>query len=289
MRRGKMKYFIALLTAGLIFGAAIQVQAEEVTNPTVEFDSYFRYRPSVDREQAPGKISLIESGAEVGYNFKIADKLPVSIAVGQEFVGINEENISVPLPARLTQIYVDLDTYLPTPFKKVYLGVRVSPSFNSDNWSGDSESFRISEKTFLVYQPSDTLTLIAGAAFYPGYEYNIWPFAGMIYKPTEKLSFNLVPRMPSIKYRMNERLAVLLTGAFENEEFQVARGNTGSAVLKYREKRIGGGVEYDVNKHIQAFMTVGGSFGRFLDYKDDIGKVQIESGVYTEVRLQAKF
>ena len=285
-----MKRSFFLMAGFLLFvliGVA-QIQAEEIEDPKVEAEAYFRYMPSRDRDQAPGEVGLIESGSEFSYNFKVAGKMPVTVSVGENFVGINQKNISVALPAHLTQITTDLDAYLPTPYEKWYLGVGVCPSFNSDNWDGGSDSFRISERTFLVYQPKDELTFIVGVAFYPGYEDNIWPVLGMIYKPNDKLSFNLIPKRPNITYRFNERLAAFLTGGFEDEEFQVSRGN-GSAVLRYRQDRVGTGAEFDINKNIQSFVTVGGEFNRFLEYKDDIGKVQVKSGFYTEVRLQAKF
>ncbi len=284
MRR--LKLFLAVL---FVLAGAAQIRAEEVDDPAIEADSYFRYLPSRDRDQAPGEVGLIEAGSEFSYNFKIADKMPVSISVGQDFVGINAKNVSVPLPAHLTQISTDIETYLPTPYDNWYVGVGVSPSFNSDNWSGSADAFRISERTFLVYRPSDNLTLVGGVALFPGYENNIWPVIGMIYKPNDKLSFNLTPRRPNITYRLNERLAVFLTGGFDSEEYQVKRTNIQEAVLQFSEDRIGTGVEYDINKNIQSFLTVGGAFSRFLEYKDDIGKVQMKSGVYTEFRLQAKF
>ena len=257
-------YIVAFVFFVLV--GATQIQAEEVKDPAIEAHSYFRYLPSRDRDQAPGEAGLIESGSQFRYNFKVGDKLPVEISVGQDFVGIDEKNISVRLPAHLTQISAGLYTYLPTPYEKWFLGLGVSPSFNSDNWDGSSESFRISGRTFLVYRPSDELTLVMGVAFYPGYDNNIWPALGMIYKPNDKLSFNLTPRRPNITYRINERFAAFLTGGFNSNEYQVSRGN-GSAVFKFSEDRVGSGVEFDINKNIQSFVTVGGAFGRFLQAK----------------------
>jgi hypothetical protein len=283
-----MSCLIGLLTITLVFIVAARTQAQETGDSPIEAYSYFRYMPSRDRDEAAGKVSLIESGSQFSYNFKVAGKMPVTISVGEEFVGINKKNISVPLPSHLTIINSDLDAYLPTPYEKWFLGVGASPSFNSDDWDGSTESFRMSGRTFLVYQPKEELTLMAGVAFYPGYVDNVLPVFGMIYKPNDKLSFNLTPNRPNITYRVNERLAAFVTGGFDFEEFQISRGS-GSAVLQYRQDRVGTGVEFDINKNIQSFVTLGGAFNRFLEYRDNIGKVEIKNGLYTEVRLQAKF
>ena len=49
------------------------------------------------------------------------------------------------------------------------------------------------------------------------------------------------------------------------------------------------GFKYKFNEFLQSTFTVGGVFGRSLKYADHIGKVNVEGGLYTEFRLNARF
>ena len=129
---------------------------------------------------------------------------------------------------------------------------------------------------------------MAGVAFYPEFKYDIFPILGFIYKPNDKLSFNLTPDRPNISYILNSRITLFLEGSSAFDEYEVDKDNLENVVLRYREIHLGTGIKYKVNKFIQSSLSVGGMFNRYLEYKDSLGKVDIKDGVYTEFRLEIK-
>jgi len=283
-----MKYAIILCVLFLFLASAVTLHAQESCDASLETDSYVRYMPSADREQAPGEVGLIESGSKYTYKFKVADKMPVELAIGGEYIGI-DENVNVPLPAHLTCVALDLDTYLPTPYDDIYLGIGVSPSFYGEDWDYESSAFRIPVRSYLVYQPSEELTWLAGVAVYPDFDNEVWPILGVIYKPDEQWYFNLTPKRPSISYKLSERFTLFVEGGLTNSEFEVERNNVEGVVLKYKEMHLGSGVKFDLNDYVQTSLSLGGAFNRQLKYRDERGKVNIENGLYAEFRLQTKF
>jgi len=57
-------------------------------------------------------------------------------------------------------------------------------------------------------------------------------------------------------------------------------------VLEYNEMHLGTGVKYQVNKNIQSSISGGFIFNRSIKYKDDdLGKVSLKNGLYTELRV----
>ena len=138
----------------------------------------------------------------------------------------------------------------------------------------------------MIYQPTDKLSLIAGVEYYPGYKAPVWPIWGIIYRPNDRLAFNLIPENPEISYKLNNKWTVFLQGENVFDEFKVTQNNLKNVVINYNELRAGAGLRYSLNKHIKCCLSVGDVFNRSIEYRQDsLGKVAIESGFYSEFRL----
>ena len=252
------------------------------------WDSYMRYMPSRNVEAMSGEVELIASYAEYSYEFKAFDKLPVKISVENEYIGI-EDSVSIDLPAHLVGSGTDIETTLPFfNFNETYLRLGINPSFYADDWDARSSAFRIPMRYFLIHRPNDKWTFVAGVAVYPDFEDEVWPLLGFIYKPNDRLTFHLVPDRPNITYILNDSLALFTEGEITSAEFEVTRNNVKDVVLHYKEARLTGGIKYKLNPHIQTSVTAGGVFNRLLKYRDDLGKVNIKNGLYSEFRIEAE-
>ena len=88
-----------------------------------------------------------------------------------------------------------------------------------------------------------------------------------------------------------EDRAAVKAGRLEDVEkpFHVDFPGQEGVVLKYREVHVGTGVEVAVTESVRASLSVGGMFGRSLQYRDSVGKVIIEEGFYTQLRFTAAF
>jgi hypothetical protein len=130
---------------------------------------------------------------------------------------------------------------------------------------------------------------LSGIAVYPDFEDEVLPIVGFIYKPNDKLSFNIVPKRPNITYALNNRVSLFTEGSLAlNKEFEVKRDNAENVVLTYKETRLGSGIKFRFNRYIQASVSAGGLFKRRLRYRDNQGKVDIKDGLYTEFRVEIK-
>lgn len=283
-----------IITGFLIFFSPPLLKAETSAKAKREseefhhqFAVYTRFIPSCKVKTQTGEVEIIDSAAEYSYEFKLFDKLPVKFSLENQVINI-DNTTAVELPSHLIGLGTDIETTLPFfNFKKTYFRMGLNPSLYSDDWDFESSAFRIPMRYFLIHQPNEKWTFIAGVAVYPDFETQVLPILGFIYKPNDKLIFNLVPERPNITYFLSEKMALFLEGGTAlNSEFEVSKDNYKNTVLRYKETRLGSGVEYKLNKYTQAFLTVGGIFNRTLQYKESLGKVNIKNGFYSELRIE---
>lgn len=252
-------------------------------------DSYFRYMPSRSVDAQSGKVEILEADSEFSYEFKAFDKLPLKLSLDNRYIGI-ENTTSVKLPAHLVGLTTDIETTLPLfNVDKTHLRLGMSPSFYGDDWNFRASDFRLPSRAYLVYQPIEKWTFLAGVAFYPDFENEVLPILGFIYQPNDKLTFEITPKRPNISYILNDKITLFAEGGSSFGEFEVSKDNLKNVVLRYRQTHLGTGIKYKVNKFIDSSISCGGIFGRSLKYRDDsLGKVDVKNGVYAELRLEIK-
>lgn len=267
-----------------------ETQKEAKDEPSQAIASYVRYMPSRSVDAASGKVEVIESDAKYSYEFKAFDKLPLTLSIDNNYIGIENSLDSVELPAHLVGLTTDIETTLPFfNFNKTYLRIGISPSFYGDDCDFKASAFRIPSRYYLIYQPNSKWTFLSGVAVYPDFEIGVLPILGFIYKPNEKLVFNIIPKRPNITYSLNDRISLFAEGGSAlNSEFEVTRDNTKNIVLRYKEMHLGTGIKFKLNRYIQTSISAGGMFNRYLKYRDSQGKVDIKNGLYTEFRIEIR-
>jgi hypothetical protein len=264
-------------------GKPIVVQEEYFP---IEFDSYVRFMPPTGSDSQSGKIGLITAASEYNYQFKAFDKIPIEFAVVSKYIGINNST-AVKLPAKLTSVGFGAEATFPFfNLDKTYFTIGLAPSFYSDNWRFNSSTFSLQQRYFLIYQPNEKLTLIGGVEYCPGFRPSLYPLVGLIYKPNDRLTFNLIPDNPEISYDLNNKWTVFAQGNNTSEQYKVKQGDLKNVVLNYDEMRLGGGLRCALNKNIKTSLSAGTVFNRSIEYKQDsLGKVAPNSGFYTEFRI----
>ncbi|MDD5595228.1 MAG: DUF6268 family outer membrane beta-barrel protein [Candidatus Omnitrophica bacterium] len=264
----------------------ITVEKEAVMG--LAMDAYSRLSPARSLKTEDGKISILDNSTELSYAFKAFDKLPVELSLDTQYIALNDkEGMPVSLPAKLTGMGFGVEATLPFfNIDKTYFRVKLKPTFNSDDWNVNTATFRLPAQAFLIYQPNEKLTLIGGAAIYPGMSHPVLPILGMIYKPNEKLTFNLVPSRPTISYAFTDKFSGFLEGGVSLGEYRVNRDGFKSAMLTYQELHTGLGLKLQMSKYIGASLSAGRMFNRYLQYDDSRGKVGIKNGYYSEFRME---
>lgn len=280
---------ILRISLGIFMVSALLSRCRAQDCPQHRLDSYLRYLPSRSAAAMPGKVGITEAGSEYSYEFKAFDKLPMKFSLGNNYIGI-ENTTEVELPAHLIGLTTDIETTLPFfNFNNTYLRFGVSPSFYSDDWDFPASSFRIPARLCIIYQPNSQWTFLTGILVSFDFENAVLPILGLIYKPNDRLTFNLAPKRPNITYLINDRVTLFAEGGSSlTSEFEVTKDNLENVVLRYREMHLGAGLKYQFNKFIQSSVSAGAVFNRSLKYRDSLGKVNIKDGAYAEFRLELK-
>ncbi|MCX5695684.1 MAG: DUF6268 family outer membrane beta-barrel protein [Candidatus Omnitrophica bacterium] len=251
-----------------------------------ELDSYVRFMPNTGAKCQSGKVGLVTAASEYNYNIKAFDQLPIQFAVISKYIGIHNST-AVQLPAKLTAASFGMETTLPFfNLDKTYLTIGLAPSFFSDNWNFNSSTFSLIQRYFMIYQPNEKLTLIAGVEYSPGFRPALDPIVGFIYRPNDRLTFNITPSNPEIAYDFSKRWTVFAQGDYLSDEYKVKQGDLKNLVLNYNEIRLGAGLRCAINKNIKASLACGSVFDRSIKYKENnLGKVALDNGFYSEFRL----
>ncbi len=300
MQKFVLSLVFAVIAAVLTFTRAFAVTPERETRyedaiqqleePLLQHksESFYRYMPVVHVSQQDGKVGLMEAGSEYELGFKAFGKFPVTFSMNVGYVGVNNSTV-VPLPAKLTATTTDLEITLPF-FKvdKTYFRFGASPSLYGDDWNFKPSNFRIPSRYYIINQPNEKFTWILGVAFFPQYETPVLPIAGFIYTPNDKWAINMIPPRPTIVYSVTNKLDLFAEAGFDCDEYEVDYQNTHTEILQYSGNRVGAGVYYQFNKYLEGSLSVGGTFGRQLKYRESLGKVDINNGMYTEFRIVAK-
>ena len=115
----------------------------------------------------------------------------------------------------------------------------------------------------------------------------VFPIVGFIYKPNDRLMFEIVPRRPTISYKLTNKWTIFGEGDITYSQYWIKRNERDKIAIEFHETSCGMGIKYTFNKFAQASLSTGAVFGRYLKYDpDSLGKVDIDNGIYTEFRLQ---
>ncbi len=254
-----------------------------------ELDTYVRYMPSRGAAAQSGRVSIVDSATEYSYTVKLFGELPVELGLGTKYIGISNST-AVKIPSYLTCVSFGAETTIPfLTVKDTYFTIGLAPMFSTDNWGVRSSALSLTQRYFLIHQASDNLTLIAGVSISPHENDPLMPILGFIYKPNDKLTFNIIPKQPEISFELNDKFALFGQADITMDEYRVDKEGLKNLVLEYNEIHAGAGLRYKANENIQGNIVVGGVFNRSIKYRrDDYGKVTVKNGIYTELRVDIK-
>ncbi len=283
-------FVVVLTAAGMFFSKELFAESQSTeVSPVFESESYVKYIPSRKVDNSPGKISIVEASSDQSIELKAFKDLPISLTINTKYIGLNEAT-DLHFPGYLTTAGVDIETTVPFfNVDKAFLRLGANPSFYSDTWDFSASSFRLPLRTIFIYQPNNALTFLTGLAFYPDFENKFYPIVGVIYKPNDRLTFNITSENPSITYALNKNTDLFLEGnAYLDEEFNTTRDKVKDVVLEYREITFGGGISHKFNSRVTASFSIGDAIDRVIKYKNSPDVIKIRDGAYMEFKFDIK-
>lgn len=283
------RYKKCLMCMCLIFGLTSVVVAEDTAEVTATARARHTYTSDV--EATGSEIAVTKTEVDGKYAFKLFEELPVEVSLGVGHIDITEDD-PLDLPSRLESRRLGLSTKFPAPLiedDRYFMGVDVFPTLNTDDGEWEAGAFRVLSRAYLIFKESDDFILIGGVSVRPEYDTPVLPVLGLIYRPNDQLSFNLAQDHPNITYQWTETTKVLVEFDYSLDEYEVTRGTQKGVVLKYREFASGFGMEHQFNESVVGALSAGAVFNRQLEYKDAVGKIAPDTGVYVSGRLTAAF
>lgn len=294
MKNGKniLVLLLCLALTAPSAGWADEAQAMDPQSPLqINAAIQSRHIYSSGIEATGGEIGITSTNFGLGSKFKVAGQLPVEILLNIGHKDIDTDS-PVDLPSHLEARRLKLAFKFPAPFvpdDRFFIGFDILPTLNTDGWGWEPGAFRIPFRSYLIFKENDDFILVGGMTVRPEYERQVIPLVGLIYRPNDRLAFNLASDDPNISYKLTD--ATLLRWEFQYafDEYEVTRGAQEGVVLRYQEISSGFGIEHQLNEAFKGIVSVGGVFNRQLEYSDEVGKVAPDNGFYTSVRLTASF
>jgi hypothetical protein len=244
-----------------------------------------------DSGATAGKISITETEFDYAYKFKAFGELPVEMSVGVTHIDVDEDD-PVEISSRLESRRLGLSTKFPAPFiedDRFFMGLDVLPTLNTDDWEWEPRAFRMPFRSYLIFKESEDFILVAGISVRPGYDNEVMPVVGLIYRPNDRLSFNLAQDHPHIAYRLDEATKFVWEFDYALEEYEVTRGAQKGVVLKYREVSSGFGLQRRFGDNLEGALSVGAVFNRRLEYKDGAGKIAPDTALYAGIHCLGRY
>jgi hypothetical protein len=290
---GVLSFLLAavIIMPSVLFAEEGTTAKEETSNGTVTVITKDRYTFESDVSHMSGKVSVNQSDLDVKYETKAFGKLPVSVWFDYKHFDINE-NIPVDLPASLNARRFGVGTKFPVPFSNTnqhFIAVDVMPSWYSDDSSFTRNSFRVPFRAYLIYKPSDTFVMIAGAQIDTDADTPVIPIIGFNYQPNDRLDIQLASTEPTITYKLDHHWAVFAEYGATLDEYEVTRASQKGVVFKVREAALGGGLKFKIEKWLEASLSTGLNTWRQFAYRDNVGKVDVNSAPYIKARFSVIF
>lgn len=284
-----MKLFSIFPVIGILIVGVSPLYAQD--DPVTTITPGVKHIYSSNVQATSSEVAMTETALNFSHAFKMSSGMPVELSLDIGHIDIHYDG-PVDLPSHLESRSLLTGVKFPAPFiadDRYFMGLDVKPTFNTDGYTWESGAFRVPLRAYLIYKETDDLVLVGGISVRPDYDTQVLPILGFIYKANDRLSFNMASDKPYIAYQLTEDTTLLWKFGFTLEEYEVTRGTQEGVVLKYRDISTGAGIEHRFNENLRAAVSVGGVFGRRLEYRDEVGKVIPNAGLYTDFSLTAVF
>lgn len=236
---------------------------------------------------------VLQTGIEYSHRFLLAGHF--YLRLGLAYDRFDFSNTDAPVPVHLQSMagVVGLE-YLVGNDVGAFLYLR--PGFYTEEHIGSSSfDMPITLGRIFVLQ-QDRLFLVVGAtgAGLRG-EYPVLPIGGLIWKPSNRLAFYIVPPEPRVTYSVNKKLDVYAGAQLVGSSFRTDRDRNilprklSNAQVDYTEYRAGLGIDYHCGETMSLNVGGGYAFQRRFNFERAGEDFKSDPAPYVRVALRADF
>jgi hypothetical protein len=165
----------------------------------------------------------------------------------------------------------------------------IEPGMYTDFDNTGSDSFRLPGQALAFYQYRPAWQIAAGVIYVDREDVTIIPAGGLIYKPNDRLRFDLIFPRPKLAVRYGfdpcfENWFYLL-GEWGGSSWAVERP-TGDDVVTYRDFRILLGMEQKRKDSFSWLFEAGIAMGREVEFRSDVGNYEGDPSLMGRIAIK---
>jgi len=234
------------------------------------------YLPSADLFGTHGPVGTRSVGIR-DHRFRLARDLKldsdVTLTLGG---GYTLKQLDAPadvaLPRNLHNLYIEAGANYRIS-KRSFATLKLYPGLSSDFEAITGDDLRMPVLALGGYSFDNGITLVGGLVFRVGYHAaNLIPAIGISYQPNERWRVDLIAPRPGVTYIASRQVRLFVAGDFASDEYGLHDRSLGANVIRYRDYKVMGGVDYLPQPALRLSGAVGYAFGRNFDFYDGFNR-----------------
>lgn len=250
-----------------------------------------QWMPAADVTGAGGELSLYEARGTLGRSFRLDPRLRLSPELSYAFFRPDAPSF-LNLPDTLHTVSVGLRADYARGGRSS-LSLLVAPSLAGDFRRVTGGDLKVRYGVTGRYAGWEKLTLIGGLIYQQGYHSNKFlPILGAIYRPDPRWTVSIAAPRPQVSYAMRPDLRLNMGMEFSSGEFQLHEESLGANVMRYRDLRVLGGVDFPVGG-LKAELAGGYAFNRNFQFYERFAAVRpdlkVDDGPFLRAGLKGEW
>jgi len=223
------------------------------------------YLPPADLHGVPASVGISDYRFRLARNLKIDNELTLTLGGGYGLKHLDAPANAI-LPQDLHSIYLEAGaTYRIN--EKSFVTLKLYPGLNSDFNDIANDDLRLPMLLLGGHAFNSGITLVGGFAYRLGYHAAVLiPVIGISYQPNDKWRVDLIAPRPGVTYSASRQVRLFIAGDFASDEYELHDSSLGARVIRYRDYKAIGGVEYLPQPAIKLTGALGYAFERNFDF-----------------------
>lgn len=243
------------------------------------------YLPSADLHGTPASVGISEYRFRLTRNLKLDSSVTLTLGGGYGLKHLDAP-ANAGLPQDLHALYAEAGGNWRVN-EKVFVTLKLYPGLNSDFKDIAGSDLRMPVLALGGYSFDSGVTMVGGFVYRVGYHAaELIPALGFTYQPNERWRVDLIAPRPGLTYIASQKAHLFVAGDLASDEYELHDGALRAKVIKYRDYKVMGGVEYLPQPAVRLSAALGYAFGRYFDfYEGNRPSMQLDDAPFLKLSL----
>jgi len=237
----------------------------------------FGYLPSADLHGMPASASIGEYRIKLARNIRLGNRFTLTLGGGYGLKHVDAAPIAR-LPENLHILYLEAGANYRFN-EKNFVTLKMFPGIYSDLEGISGDAVRLPVLLLGGHSFDNGITLVGGMVYRFGYHSaELIPVIGLSYQPNEKWRVDMIAPRPGVTYSASRQVRLFIAGDLASDEYELKDPAVGAEVIKYRDYKVMGGIEYLPRRTVKISGALGYAFDRGFDfYNGNRGSIQLDN------------